>query len=215
MNKQPTEKDIGKSDIAIKLLDAISEILEIKNDQVLASALGVKQSSIYQWRNNKSAPTKNSLKKIVSHMMCGWVDPVYEIHPISPVMVGKSWSIHQHKQKRDEFRKTLDSRHGVYIFYDSSGSVSYIGKSKKNLFIEIEQQLNHKLLHTTYIGTGSQPVATQLVQGEITHYMSVYTTLVPEAVHNLEAIFLRSIPNDNNNRNLARFRFGTVEDWKV
>lgn len=90
----------------------------------------------------------------------------------------------------------------IYVFYDSAGRVTYLGKTEKCFWNEIRQRLKGKINRPYY----SPKRVPDVQQGEVARKLSVYEVRVPAAIHNLEVLMLRAFPNDLANTNVGNFK---------
>ncbi|MCA9303717.1 MAG: GIY-YIG nuclease family protein [Phycisphaerales bacterium] len=208
-------KQRGRNEVATRLLDAIKDILEVESDIELAGWIGIQQASISQWRSGKVSPQKNALKQILQNLMSNFVDPLAEIEPINPVRAGRGWNIDKSDSIRYNIRNRIKNRHGVYLFYDSRGTVTYVGHTQNCLFSEIEQRLKQQLASQIYTRSTSKSSLTKTTQtqGEVVCYFSAYATMSACASHNLEAVLIRSFSNNHQNRKSAKLKLG--EQWEA
>ena len=200
----------GRHECANKLLTAVEESHVAITQQEKATAFGVAQATVNHWVSGRTTPTVTSLTRLLNRRAMIRIQQVAEIEPIHPVNRGGGWWIDSDKNKRREWRDRLSSRYGLYLFLDSSRSVTYVGKADRtNLFGEIEQRLRDAKLRGTHFDTNldrrserSRP----MVQGEVARYISVFEVSDNASIYNLEALLIRAFMNDHLNRNRERFK---------
>jgi hypothetical protein len=132
------------------------------------------------------------------------VEPLTEFWRISPVESGSSYRFDADRDAELELREVLHGHAGIYVFYDSSGRVTYLGKTTVCLWTEAKQRLKASVNRTFYNPTLTKGVQ----QGEVVRYVSAYKVRVPAAIHNIEVLMLRAIPNDSANTNIGKFKDG-------
>jgi hypothetical protein len=106
----------------IKLLRSFTD----GTDAEFAKACGKKPANMSTYLSGSSIPGKRVLKSAVEHLYEWSVQPIMEVQDI-PIKLN-----------------TLPKDKGIYVFYDSSGNVIYIGKAT-NFRAEINQTLNKKI----------------------------------------------------------------------
>jgi transcriptional regulator with XRE-family HTH domain len=201
----------GKKQLTDRLLDVLSELHGTDSDSALADRIGVSPASLSQWRSGTAAPHRTALKTICEDLASLYVEPLAEIQPVSPRLDSKTWHIHWNKKARQQLKQRLSNRHGVYLFYDSRGHVTYVGQAKGDLFGEIEKRLKQALRHGTYARESSEAAlkVRHLLQGDVTRFVSAYATVTGRAAHNLEAILIRAAFNNVQNRKSGKICLGT------
>jgi len=170
----------------------------------MAKALRVTQPTISNWLNGTSSPSKTNIEKILALQVTRLAEPILEFHEVSPVKSGQSWRIDDNRKVEEKIRKLIQRRIGIYVFYDSAGKVTYLGKTENCFWTEVKQRLKGKVNRSFY-NPRKEP---SVVQGQITRYLSVYEIRVTEAIHNLEVLMLRAFPNDLANTNVGNFKKG-------
>lgn len=82
--------------------------------------------------------------------------------------------------------------------------MTYLGKTENDLWKEPKQRLRAAVNRPFYNPTKTSGVQ----QGDVARYISAYRVRVPAAIHNLEVLMLRAVPNDSANTNIGRFMMG-------
>ena len=133
------------------------------------------------------------------------VRPIIEFEEIVPARRRNTWALHgTDARKNRHLRNKLQNRKGLYIFYDSTGKVTYVGKTTRCLWNEVRQRLNAKVNRPFY-----RPMRVRgVIQGQVARYLSAYEVSPARAIHNLEVLMLRAFPNDLANINIGNFRAG-------
>ena len=182
------------------LVQAFGEVPQTE----LAEALGVTQPTISNWLNGVSLPTAHRFEQLLALHVVRLAEPLCEFYPIEPKRSGSSWKLHTNSKKEAKLRDCLRGYVGIYVFYDSAGRVTYMGKTESDLWTETKQRLKAKVNRSFY-----NPRKTPGVQqGIVARYLSAYEVRVPAAIHNLEVLMLRAFPNDLANTNIGAFKKG-------
>lgn len=147
-------------------------------------------------------PRANTVARMLSLYASRLAEPILEFEEIMPKRSGNSWQIHEKKEIGDRIRGKIQNKAGIYVFYDSAGRVTYLGKTEKCFWNEIRQRLKGKVNRPYY----NPNKATDVEQGEVARKILVYKVRVPAAIHNLEVLMLRAFPNDLANTNVGNFR---------
>ncbi len=193
----------GQKEATKAIMGAIVETFGDFSQADIAKQLKVSQASVSNWINGKSVPRKEIIEKIIAFQVSHLAEPVIEFYQVHPRRSGNSWRVDDN-DKVNEIRSKLTGKIGIYVFYDSSGRVTYLGKTEKDLWREINQRLNAKVNRPFY----RPKKVEEILQGEVTKYISAYKVSVKEAIHNLEVIMLRAFPNDLANTNVGNFKKG-------
>ncbi len=200
----------GKHEIVKRLLTALGNVLGTTTDTELANEIGATAASISQWRKGIASPQRARLERMVKQLLRVRVTPLAEIEPIAPHQPAgqNAWQIDRTAVRRAAIKGRLENKRGFYLYYDSRGCVTYVGQAKSNLFFEIEQRLMQKLRLSTHIRRENDPKlhAECLVQGDVVRFFSAYQTVTDTAAHNVEAVLIRALYNNHQNRKSARFR---------
>lgn len=187
------------------LLDALREEYGSVTQTEIAEALGVAQATISIWSNG-GQPSKANLKKLIElfrqHHASTLIKPILEFCSIEPTQKGKSWNFSPDRVKIDFIKSKLERRDGIYLFYDSSGSAIYLGKTEASLYGEAKQRLKAVPNRAIYL-----PTKTKVgVIGHRAKFMSAYEVAIPAAIKNLETFMLRAFANDLLNKNGGHFQ---------
>lgn len=98
----------------------------------------------------------------------------------------------------------------MYIFYDSIGNATYVGKtnsSTNDLFKEIELRLRTATLRGVHYRKGVVKLKKKkLRQGNVTRLISVYQMHDAESIHNIEALLIRTFMNNLMNLRVENFK---------
>ena len=194
----------GQKDTASRLMEGLVETFGEIPQTELANAIGVSQASISLWLRGDSVPSKANFERLVALHVVRLAEPLTEFCPISPVQSGASWRFYDDATDDKALRELLRGEIGIYVFYDSAGRVTYLGKTTNDLWSEPKQRLRANVNRPFYNPTKTSGVQ----QGEVARYISAYRIRVPQAVHNLEVLMLRAIPNDLANTNIGKFKDG-------
>lgn len=191
--------------IFASLLEALQEEYGSVTQQQLAKALAVTQPTISNWKNG-AEPSKKNLTKLIeffrAHHAATLVRPLLEFRAIEPVKSGNEWRFSTDQISIDEIKTALEGRHGLYLFYDSSGHAIYLGKTEASLYVESKQRLKATPNRGTYV-----PIKTTKPQmGQVARYLSAYEVTNVAAVKNLESFMLRAFANDLRNKNGGKFK---------
>ncbi len=198
----------GQKTTTAELLAAVRDIYGVRSQADIASTFKVSQPTVGNWQAGRTYPHKSKIQNLLQHRARLRVNNFTEMYPIEPCRRGAGWLIDGDTQVRAQWRDEMEGMKGIYVFYDSGGSVTYVGKTNTCMFTEVEQRLKAKLPSSRYHyylekGGGQ---GKHLVQGEVARMISVYEVLDPDAIHNLEALLLRVFPNDHLNKNLGKFK---------
>lgn len=194
----------GQRETSAKLVSALIETFGEIPQVDLAAALGVTQPAINHWVHGNSTPSRYNFAQLLGLHVLRLVEPLAEFRRVSPVNSGSSYRFDADRDNELELRDLLHGHAGIYVFYDSSGRVTYLGKTSVCLWTEAKQRLKAKVNRPFYAPTLTKGVQ----QGEIVRYVSAYKVRVPAAIHNIEVLMLRAIPNDSANKNIGKFKEG-------
>jgi hypothetical protein len=149
-----------------------------------AKRLGKSTPNVYSYYNGIKIPGRKVLLSALRHAFEWEVRAIAEVQPID--------------------LRSLTAQPGVYCLYDSSGSIIYVGQAT-NLKQEVRQALSRKMNFPVRRGPQLSKKAHPKYQ-EIALYLSAYEVPSPRMRHNLEALLLRSFPNQSHNNKMGNFR---------
>ena len=203
--------------------------------QDLADYLGYNQGRISQFINKPTTVTKrwvlSLVKKVKEHAdkeakeatkkalrdaIRGAIRPIVEYYPIDPEIKGQGGNRVMFKPKQDEvqrkqLKKALLAASGVYVFYDSQGQALYVGKTKNDLWTELDQTFNrptstrakplklvdHGRANREFIPASekNRRLAKKPVRFyQMASYFSAYE-VAPDLIDDVEALLIRSFAN--------------------
>jgi hypothetical protein len=191
-----------------QFVDLLLEELDCNNLNQLALRLGASYQKVHSGQK-KGALTKTIVRNVVylliENALKASFAPIVEFHPLN----------HIHGHKLDTLTKKIASKavvdklkaqKGIYLFYDSSGSVIYCGRTVKSLLLaEMKQAFNlaRPQYKRKFANAQGQFKLQQLTIRDTAHYFSAYR--VDDRVSaNLEAFVTRIIPNNLINRKTER-----------
>ena len=198
----------GRKSTTNELLASVKQIYDIRTQQEISRTFGVKQPTIGNWKRGNTAPRLKHFRKLLMHRSKLRINSIAEMQPIEPHKRGRTWSLSDDPRERTEWKQYTENIQGIYLFYDSLGSATYIGKSKKCIFTEIEQRLGAPLGGSRYYHDLqiSNTRRNRKVQGDIARMISVYEILDIDAIHNIEVLLIRALANDHLNNKLENFK---------
>lgn len=194
------------SDAAFQALyELVCEYFEVTSQSAVARVLNRHQPQVHNWlqRGPTKATWKALLRRLIQEARREVVWDILEFAPVDPVRSGNRWQISAGASRRKELRDVLAGRIGLYMFYDSAGHILYVGKTGRDLWDEIRQRLGASYNRHTYFPNRSSNAQV----GKFTRYLSAYEVGDKYAAHNLEALLLRAIPNDQANTNIGHFKW--------
>ena len=176
----------GRLNIQIEFFRLLAKILECEQSYPqFANRIGKKTPNVHTYYNGGSVPGLRFLRSAMRHAFEWEVTPVLEVQPISET-------------------KQLTTEPGVYCLYDSSGSVIYVGQAT-NLKQEVGQALQRKMNFPVRSGPKLSK-KTHPKYKTVTTHLSAYAVASPRMRHNLEALLLRTFPNQSHNNKMGNFR---------
>ena len=192
----------GQREANSKLMSAIINTFGKIPQADLAESLRMSQPAVSSWMRGSTQPRAHTVERMLSLYVARLVEPILEFEDIMPQKSGSSWRIHGKRQIEGKIRSKVQGKIGIYVFYDSAGKVTYLGKTEKCFWNEIRQRLKGKVNRPYY----NPKKVTGVQQGEVARKISVYRVRVPAAIHNLEVLMLRAFPNDLANTNVGNFK---------
>jgi hypothetical protein len=175
----------GRKRREVEFLQLLSELPRFK-DGNFAKQIGKQSSNVSSYLSGNPAPQKRLLDSALRHAYEWQVKPIVEVQ-----------SITQHA-------KTLPAEPGIYCLYDSSGSAIYVGQAT-NLKQEIGQALQRQMNFPVRLGPNLSKKEHHKYK-DVAVYLSAYEVPSPRMRHNLEALLLRTFPNQSHNNKMGNFK---------
>jgi hypothetical protein len=153
------------------------------NQARFAKACGKKAPNMNRYLTGELQPGKKVLASCVRHVFEWAVQPLMEIERIP------------------ENLNDLPETSGLYILYDSAGSILYVGKAT-NFRAEVKQTLGRRLPVALRFGPTLGKKRPFL--RDVASRLSLYEILSSRLRHNVEAMFLRAVANQTHNSNIGK-----------
>jgi len=218
-------------------------ILELKQkfgvttDKALGDMLGLSIPTIHNWKKRPKCTLRqiadlvhSASKAGAKNMRDNAVRPLVEFFHVyaDESRRGAGYSLFE---SRDEngvhhphllgLKEELDSKNGVYLFFDSRGQAIYAGKAKEqSLWKEMNNALNRKRDDVQRIKRVQHPERRQAYRSseeqsrqikdqpvplwDIATYFSAYE-VTKEMINDVEALLVRSFANNLLNKRMERF----------
>ncbi|MDE8345738.1 MAG: hypothetical protein POH28_06110 [Acidocella sp.] len=219
------------------IVDGFRRIFRVSNDSDVAIKLGVTSGAISQWRQLKTITARQiiglvlkSQEAAVRQVEKAGIQPVVEFFPLNKKRVGKGnnfemFDDHAGSQEPHPYlsglKAELESHHGVYVFFDSSGRAIYAGKARiQNLWKEMNlvfnrnrkdlqtiKRVKHPSIKSTYKTSDEksrQIIGVSIPLHELAAYVSAYA-VKDGLISVVEAMLVRSFANDLLNKRMERF----------
>jgi hypothetical protein len=228
------EKQIVRGEELIQLLKAK---LKLSTDKELAAALGMSQNAIVNWKTKSRGVTTSQIagalhksqKTAIRLSQSRTIAPIVELFPISKVPGGKSYVVFgtttsPGAKYRTSLKDALEKAQGIYIFHDSRGRALYVGQTTdQNIWKEMNLAFNrHRAVQEVFVvqhptrNVTFQPAAEKLRQPitktlklhQLAAFFSAYD-IDPGMIDDLEALLVRTFPNDLLNVKMERFARST------
>jgi hypothetical protein len=168
----------------VEFIRHLSTILDEKGGR-LAKRIGKSAANTSNYLSGTVTPGKRVLRSALRHAFEWDVMPVAEVAAV-------------------DHAKSLPTTPGIYCLYDSSGSVIYVGQAT-NLKQEVGQALQRKMNFPVRHGPTLSKKAHPKYKVVATH-LSAYEVPSPRMRHNLEALLLRTFPNQSHNNKMGNFK---------
>lgn len=174
----------GRQPSAVEFLNLVGELLDLK-PAALARRIGKQVTNVSDYLAGNKVPGKKVLISALRHAFEWEVTAVYELVPVAQAT-------------------TLPKTPGIYCFYDSSGSVTYVGQAS-DLRQEVSLRLQAKMNFAVRRGPTISK-KTRRKHKDVAEYISAYEVRSPRMRHNLEALLLRAHPNQSHNDKMGNFK---------
>jgi hypothetical protein len=172
----------GRQSKEVEFLRTLRGLMDLSIVQ-FAKACGKKTANMSVYLAGKQQPGKKVLQSAVQHLFEWAVTPLLEIEPMP-------------KNPND-----LPTTSGLYIMYDSGGSILYVGKAT-NFRAEVRQTLNRRLPEPLRFGPDLKKQRPFL--RDVVARVSLYEIISARLRHNIEVMFLRAIINQTHNSNIGK-----------
>lgn len=191
------------------LVEMLMKELNQPNRAQLAKKLAVKPGQIQAWEkaNLTKVIVRNVIRKVRNSAINQSIRPIVEFHELN----------HPHGDAKDTLLKKINNpkvckelkaTKGIYAFYDSNGSIIYVGKTERgNLLAEMTQAF--ELVRQNYKrklanGNGKFSIHTLAIR-HTADFVSAYE-VDENLIGNVEAFLTRLIPNDVVNKKTENFK---------
>jgi hypothetical protein len=175
----------GRKHSNVEFIKRLSKILELSGGE-FARRIGKKAPNVTNYLSGKSVPGDHALRSALRHAFEWEVISLVEIKPVK------------------EHANSLPHEPGIYCLYDSSGGVIYVGQAK-DLKQEVAQTLQRDMNFPVRLGPKLSLKAYRKYK-TVAAYLSAYEVQSPRMRHNLEALLLRSFPNQSHNNKMGNFK---------
>ena len=227
-------KSENVNEFSQNLILKIKEKTGISSDSKLAKFLGINQPSLTGWRKNgvselQLANAFISMRKqaieekaaAIKKAHADSIQPIVEFYPINKHGVEKMVVFEPKGTYQTCLRDVLKSTNsGIYVFYDTRGKALYTGKTKANLWGEMNLAFNrdrkgqdivlvkHPVNNVAFQLASEkirQPFNRNLRLTELAAYFSAYA-VVDDMVDAVEGLLIRAFPNDTFNTKMEKIK---------
>ncbi len=187
--------DVNTLEIMDGMIDSVEKLTDTEKSKIFK----LRQSN---FSSNKSK--NNGKEKVIQTAIEGFVKysnklKINAIYEMREVWAKKKNGNSYFQGLSDE---KMEGKHGIYIFYDSSGNVIYVGKAERTDF---KSEVNQQCKRVIKIYGENLTRNLKVQQGTITKRVSLYEVNPIEAIHNVEAILIRAMFNHNTNVKIEKF----------
>jgi hypothetical protein len=174
----------GRKSRSIEFMQQLAEMFNLK-PAAFAKKIGKQTSNITDYLSGKKTPKQKVLLSSARHAFEWDVTPIIEVGKV-------------------EEATKLPTEPGIYALYDSAGNAIYVGQAK-NLKQEVNQTLNRAVNFTVRHGTNLSKKAKTKYKA-LAASLSAYSVPSSRMRHNLEALLLRTFPNQTHNNKMGNFK---------
>jgi len=220
-----------------ELLKRLRKEFNVLTNRDLALALGLKPAAVTEWNRREECTPLQVARLVHSASKSGAlrlrdnaIRPLVEFfeieecesrHGAGYMLLDANDEEGKPHPYRSGLRTELDSKHGVYLFFDSRGQALYAGKAKRQtLWKEMNLALNrdrgdlqtikrvkHPEIRVKY--QSSDEKARQIVDRsvpiwDLARYFSAYE-VAAEMIEDVEALLVRSFANNLLNKRMEQF----------
>lgn len=203
------------------VIDIIKEKNVAMTQTEIAKIFGIHQPVVSHILRGEKELSKKMLQKVIGKKNDNFqINPIFEYVSINPTRKGQGWELSSRSSEIASLRLKLEAvKSGVYVFYSSIGTPTYVGMTTNNMYFEIRQRLKAPIQSGQYGLNDSgelkrydhrgKKVKTghSFQQGDVTGFISVYE-IKPESdkiVKTIEALMIRSFINAIENNQLQSF----------
>lgn len=190
------------------IAELVSEDYGVSSQAEISKYLGIQQTQLSYYQNSNQAGAKALKGMIQSYhrfkitdLIKKVISPILEFKKIKPTKFSSKYILLPTEHNKDALKELLEKKLGIYLFYNSQGKNIYIGKTEKDLYAEITQQLGRTI--EIY---GENLKRTKVQQGEITSFITAYEIRPKSLIKDIEALLIRSYANDNTNLKMENFQ---------
>jgi hypothetical protein len=218
-------------------IESLKRKFRITSDAALARRLGITHMSLLNWKRRPSVTARQTAGLVgkacaaaAKRAEAAAVRPVVEFFPIAKTESRQGARYELFSIEADDggthpylsgLQDELESRNGVYVFFDSRGQALYVGKARKqSLWSEMTSAFNRgrgdlqtirrvkhperRQEYRTSDEKARQIVAAVVPLHELATYFSAYE-VSSGLIEELEAMLVRCAANDLLNKKMERF----------
>lgn len=175
----------GRKHRNVEFIQLLKEMSNTEKLSEFAKLCETQSSNMSNYLKGRVRPGKRVLERCAENVF-GWsVKPLMEIEPL-PENLNK-----------------LPKKAGVYILYDSLGSVIYVGKAA-NFRAEVRQTLGREV--EVGFRTAPKLKKEKPPMYDIACFLSLYEIKSSTLRHNFEVLLLRTFSNQTHNKNIGKFK---------
>jgi len=225
-----------------ELFDELAKKFGEDVPEKLAKKIGLSGIGLRNWKNSQrelkpfqvASLIEKTQKHAIDKYLTTLILPIVEFFPIEKdeSRSGVNWELFKTGKEKDsayaELRSELESKSGIYVFYDSRGHVLYVGKTETNtLWSEMKHAFNRDRKDLQQVRLVKHPTTrgrflpaykklrrirpTQLVLADMAAYFSAYA-IDPKFIASIEALLVRVAANDLLNKRMEKFPYLKEED---
>lgn len=168
----------------VEFMNTLFSISRHSKVSTFAKACGKQTSNMTRYLSGDLEPGDKVVQSSVEHLF-GWsVTPLMEMHSMPDL-------------------RSLPTDAGVYVIYDSSGQVLYVGKAT-NFRAEVAQTMKRHIPVGLRFGPYMKKSKSKIAK--LAAYLSLYEIPSSRSRHNFEALLLRIVSNQTFNSNIGKFK---------
>jgi hypothetical protein len=205
------------------------------SDSALARALEYTQANISGIARKNMTPmivanvVKRAANAAKSSLSRDWIKTLVEFYPVhrTDSRQGAKWEILDKEQEKQRplYQLLRETKRGLYSFYNSEGSIIYLGKTKNELWYEMNGAFNRNM-ESHEVWTVAHPASRAFTQTmrrirrtnvhlyDTARFFSAYA-VDGGFVDRLEALFIRILPNNLTNVRIEGQTERSVEQPRV